>query len=304
MAWNRVARLIIGASPKIRGGGAVLESTALDVSALHFEFVVTQAIAFEDGTAEITIFNMNKTSRSSITEGLSVIIEAGYEDAGVGAIFVGEIRQVRHSHASTDWITKIKATSGRPVLSRLANTSLTLSYRAGSKLSQVVEEIGVGIGVMVVGAENIANVVLQNGFYYCGRYQPLINRVRAELAARQVGFYVDFNQMVIYKVGSPSDIRIVSLDQTSGLLEAKLVRTAAELANSMNAKKHKVPVTKADLRDRISFTSLLLPKIRPNKLVHIVGAEIVGNFLVEKAKYTGDNYGKEWKIEGEATHAS
>lgn len=301
MAWNRKARLFIGRQVHSDKGKAVLNQTALDVSELHFEFEVTQSIAFEDGEAQITVFNLSETSRNSVLVGQSVIIECGYEDTGKGAIFVGEIREVVHSHSSTDWITKIKAQSGRPVLSRLSNTAITLSYASGTALSQVAKEIGAGLGITVQGAENARAVLLKNGMYCAGRYASVIARLKAELEANKLSLYIDFNQMVIYKQGQPAEYTVVDLDDTSGLLTAKPVRTASEMAWAMNGQKRKLPVQPSDLRDRISFTTVLLPQIRPNGIIRINGASVKGLYLVEKLKYKGDSYGKTWVIEGEGS---
>ncbi len=304
MAWGRRARLIVGSTPRVRGAGMVMTETALDLSNLHFEFEVERSIAFEDGAAEVTIFNLSKSSRAAMQAGLSIIIDAGYADSGIGSIFVGEIRQVRHQHSTADWITKIKARSGRPVLQDLVETTTTLSYSAGASLNQVLEDVTAGLGILLAGKENSQGMTLPNGLYFAGRYQSLIARLKTELASRQVGLYIDFNQMVLYKAGEPGDYSVVVLDQTSGLLEAKVLKTALEMTELLNIKKRKVALKPSDIREKVVFTSILLPSIIPNSLVRIAGAEVSGIFLVERVKYTGDNYGKSWTIRAEATRSA
>lgn len=301
MAWNRKARLYIGKTAHKRGADAVMNEVAVDVSELDFEFEVKQQIAFEDGSAEITIFNLSETSRNSILVGQTVILDVGYEDEGTGVLFVGEVRKVRHAHSSTDWITKISAESGRPVLNRLEKTSIGMSYTSGTRMTQVLQDMSAGLGIMFQGGKLTDGIVLKNGWYHAGRYQTMINRLRTELAANKLGMYVDFNQLVVYKAGEPGEYAIVNLTLESGLLNAKVLHTAAEMAAMLNAEKRKVAVQPSDLRERIAFTSILLPQIRPNGLVKIKGESVNGLYIVEKLKYKGDNYGKVWNIEGEAT---
>lgn len=301
MAWNRRARLLIGKTPHRRGADAVLNEVAVDVSQLHFEFEVKQQIAFEDGSAEITIFNLSETSRNSIIEGQTVIIDVGYEDEGTGVLFVGEIRKIRHSHSSTDWITKLSAESGRPVLSRLDKTSISFNYTSGTRMTQVLQDVSAGLGIMFQGARLTDSIILKNGLYHAGRYQTALSKLKTELSANKLGMYVDFNQLVVYKAGEPGEYAVVNLTLNSGLLTAKVLRTAAEMVSILNAEKRKLPVKPSDIRGRIAFTSILLPQIRPNGLIKVEGESVKGLFIVEKVTYKGDNYGRTWTIEGEAS---
>lgn len=298
MAWNRVVRIGIG--PGDRNPG---DANGLLISDLDLTFRVKRSILFDDGTAEVTVFNANESTRAFLSgTGLNMIIDVGYEDTGLGTIFIGQVVKVMHSHGGADWTTKIRATCGRPVLKRLEATVVSYSYGPGVRLSQVLTDVATGLGLVAMGTENVESVILRNGLHHCGRIQPLYTRLRTECTARQVGIYIDFNQMVLYKKGTPADYSIVFLTSDSGLRSVKPMTSASEQAVAFNAKSPKHHASASDLRNRIQFTSILLPKIRPNSLVRIESSDSKGDFLVEVIEYQGDNMGKDWQITAEATN--
>lgn len=297
MAWGRVLRVSVGPASSVKG-----DTTGILISDLHVEVKAKRSTGYADGTAEVTIYNASEDTRKRLNrKGDAVIIEAGYADAGIGTVFVGEVVNACSSHAGTEWVTKLKATCGRPVLSRLEQTTIVMSYSAGARLVDVMNELATGIGVILHGAENIADIRLPNGLYHAGKIQPLLAKIRAELAVRQMMVSVDFNHMVIIRKGAASDYSIVYLDSESGLMSATPVRSALEYATALNAKKLKVAVMKSDLRPKVSFTCIADPRIRPNGLVKIAGKAIDGVYLVEDIEYDLDNMGKNWKMKCEAT---
>lgn len=297
MAWGRVLKISVGPASKEPG-----DKTGILISGLDVEVKAKRTTGFENGSAEITIYNANEDTRKRLNKkGDAVIIEAGYEDSGTGVIFSGEVISAYSTHAGTEWVTKLKATCGRPVLSRLTDTVITMSYAANARLADVLEELAAGIGVVLHGKENIADIRLLNGLYYAGKIQPFMTKMKTELAARQMVLSIDFNHMVILRRGVPSDYSIVHLDSESGLLSATPVRSSAEYATALNAKKLKVAVLKSDLRPKVAFSCVLQAKVRPNGLVSIDGKAVKGVYLVEAIEYELDNIGKTWKMNCEGT---
>ena len=101
MAYNRVVNLKAGTVDQ-----------ALMVSGLDVSFKVERSRAFASNSAQIEIFNPSETTINDILkEGNSVVLEAGYEDEGVGVIFIGQITTSVPSNNGVDTIVKIEAQS-------------------------------------------------------------------------------------------------------------------------------------------------------------------------------------------------
>lgn len=294
MVLSRFVEVTIGKSPNSRD--------ALVVSSLDLSFKVERTILFEPSTAELQIYNAKEETRKIIgTEGNSVIIKAGYEGKSQGIIFSGVVSKAVSTHPGADWLTTISATNSRAVGEALAALTVEMSYARGTSIDVIIRELADKLGMLAIGLENVKDVQITGNFTHSGNVRGALRYIRQILAANQKGFFTDNNEFVCFNMGKASEFTATYLDYESGLLSVKQVLTAQEQADAINATRKKHKVEAAKLRKRVEFTSLLLPQIRPNSLVTLKSNEVDGTYLVEKITYTGDNMGKDWTIEAEAT---
>lgn len=294
MVLSRFVEVLIGKSPNSRD--------ALVVSALDLSFKVERTILFEPSTAEIQVYNAKEDTRKLIeTEGNSVIIKAGYEGKNQGVIFSGVISKASSAHPGSDWITTISATNSRAVGEALAAITVEMSYARGTSIDVIIRELADKLGMIAIGLENVKTVQPTGNFTYSGNIRGALRYIRQILAANQKGFFTDNNEFVCFNMGEASESTATYLDKDSGLLSVKPMFTAKEQVDAINAGARKQVAEPAGLRKRVEFTSLLLPQIRPNSLVVLKSESADGTYLVERITYTGDNMGKDWIIEAEAT---
>ena len=297
MAWGRKLEIAVGPQPR-----KMDEKTAVLISDLECKFTVKRTMLFEDGSAEVVVFNLSESSRNRISvPGQFMSIRVGYESSGLGTLFNGQVSKVTHSHTGPDWITTIRGVCGRPMLDRLQASVVAVSYVAGTSLAQVAFDLAQGLGMTVFGQENIKDILLRNGYHYSGRVSAQYAWLRNEVSARQIAVYIDDQQMVFYKTGSRSNLIIMNLTPSSGLLSVKPTMSAAEQALAINGKSKKFSVKPEELRDRYQIKTLLLWQLVPNAMIRVSSETIRGHFIVEQLEAKGDNMGGEWSSTVEAT---
>lgn len=278
MAFERVVELSVG-----EGGGL-----GLLISDLHIDFDIERSITFSENSASFVVYNAKNSTRNKVLKkGNSIVFKAGYQDQGIGTLFIGNITEAQSRREGPDWITDIQASAIRSDKKPLENTTITTAYAPGALLSSVVAEIGVAIGLVVLGSEN-ASIPLNNGWVFAGTVKGALDYCNKVLKDNDAAIFIDNNTIVIYKTdGSTSVFSGVVLDYTSGLISVE------KIIETTDKKKRK--------ENRIGFTSLLVPKLKPNGLLKIQNVpENAGSYLIEKVHFIGNNYGGEFNCDGEA----
>lgn len=276
MAWNRQIELTVGA-----------DGTGLLISDLHIDFNVERSITFSENSSEFVIYNAKADTRNKILQkDNNLIFKAGYEDEGIGTLFIGNITESKSIQEGPDWKTTIQAAAIRSEKEPLENTTVSISFASKSLLNSIIDEIGTAMGLVVLGSEN-ASVELPNGWTYVGSAKGALGYCNQVLKDNDAALYIDNNSIVIYRtdvISSRFSGLILSYD--SGL------KSVQEITETTDEKKRK--------EKRISFNSIMLPKIQPNGLIQIKNTKNDGTYLVEKIRFFGNNYGGEFDCEGEA----
>jgi len=297
MAFGRLVDLRIGTDPR--------SNSAIKVSELDVAFEVERSIYFgKGGSAEITIFNAGESTRQMCCrKGAGVELRVGYEDSRnrPGVIFSGNIISGMSSHSAGDWITKIKASSGRPVGKVLEATVLSVSYSAGTPAADVLADVAALLGFALTGVR-MTGVNMPNGYTDAVVSSVMIENLRKILAANGYGLYADNNELVVYAAGEIGDLVISHLTPDTGLLKVSKVEDATERTKAINAKRKKNKVDAESTMGLVEFTSLIYPELQPNKVVRLTAPDFTGTTLVESIKYKGDNMGKEWIAECKALY--
>ena len=273
MAFGRVCELSVGS-----------DGQGLLISDLDMEFEVNRSLTFAENTATFKIYNVKEETRKNILRvGNNVLFKVGYEDEAVGLIFAGNIREASSVKRGVNRETEIFAITGRGTTGELTSQYISLSFGAGSNLQQVITNLSRLYGFVVFGLEN-ANIRLPNGWCYVGLLGGAFRYVEEILKANNKGIYRDNDEMVIYNLGENSKFDIITLTPTGGLLYVE------DITNP-----------ESDKTTRLKFTSLIIPQVQVNGLVFIKNESYNSVFSVEKLHYTGNNFGGDYKMEGEVT---
>jgi hypothetical protein len=285
MAFSRVVNLSIGTN----GQGLV-------ISDLDIEFEISRSITFSENSATFRVFNAQQNTRSEILKiGNNVIFDAGYEDDGVGTLFIGNIVQSQSYLTGSDWVTDILAVCDRAEDQPLDSVNLTLSYKKDVPLSSIISDIADSLGLAIFGAEN-AQMKLPNGFTYTGNVRKALKMCDKILKDNNSYLYRDNSVIVIINRDRPTDFTTVYMDYDSGLLSVKDITESEALMNAKELKK----AQKEGTKKRVAFSTILVPKMRPNGLITFKNTGNDGTFVIEKVTFKGDNFGGDFNCEGEA----
>ena len=299
MAFDRIFELQVGfhdnsSTNKIgsqRGNISSGLSSSLDIDGLDIEFNITRSRAFSDNIAEFKIFNSKEETRTKILKrGNSIIFKTGYKDQGDPAtIFMGSITEATSIKEFPNWVTTIKAATIQAMNQTLENTYIAFSYASDSRISQPLQQLASGLGLVIIGIENVASILLDNGIVYAGPAKQGLKYIANILTIHDIGIYIDNQEIVIYKLNAQdSTFNVVYLDMDSGLLNAHDI---TEYNTQLPQPQPK----------RVQFECLVVPKLQPNGLVKIVHPKINGVFVLDKINFVGNNYGGDNKCTCEAT---
>ncbi len=259
------------------------QADVVEITDLRFRFTVKKSLSKEPNTAEIVVTNLSERSRAELQDkSLRISVRAGYEDT-VSTIFVGDARDVDSAQNGPDWETTIQCGDGERGY-RHGRTNE--SFRAGTKVSDVVKKFAANMGVDVKFAEGFIGELrgkqFVNGYAARGRAARELDRV---LKAYGYEWSVQDNQLQILKPGDGTTETVVELTTESGLVGSPTLGSPQ--------KKGKKPVLKCK--------SLLQPSIRPGRRIVIDSTTgIRGTFKVNQVTHTGDTAGGEWYTEVEA----
>lgn len=268
MAFNRIVEVEIGNNI----------GTNLRLSNLDIAFEIERSFDLSSNTANFTIYNAKEETRQKILKPKNnIIFKAGYEDEGnTGTIFTGIITESTSKKQDTEWMTEIQATDFSSNTSNLLKETAELSYSKRTPLSQIVNDVRGLLNVPLAGLDNITTV-LNHNFVYSGDMRGLIKELEKVLLPINLGLYFDNSEMVIYVLGQQnSKFGTVRITPQSGLI--------GEIEEIKDDKKD-------DGKKRYSISTLLNPKIKPNVLVQVQSSKVNGLFIVEKVRFTGDNFG-------------
>jgi len=281
MAYNRVVNLKAGTVDQ-----------ALMVSGLDVSFKVERSRAFASNSAQIEIFNPSETTINDILkEGNSVVLEAGYEDEGVGVIFIGQITTSVPSNNGVDTIVKIEAQSLQGSDTPLSSLVVSLSYKPDTTLNKPLEEIATAMGLATYGLDLVSDLKLTNGYVFTGLAKNALKYCREIIEKDGLILYVDNDIMYVVAEANNSDVKSAYMTPDSGLLEAAPLKST----------KKKGAKDEKKLANKITFTSILNPQVGPNSVIEVDNyRNVFGLYVVDKCTFTGSNFGSSpFTIQGE-----
>lgn len=279
MAFRRQVEMEVGTSE-----GSVM------ISDLDIEFDISRSTKFENNTAKFKIYNPTSTTISKmLVKGNSVTFKAGYEDEGIGLIYIGQIVQSTPDLTGADHIVELECGSIQNANTTLEAVTVSLGYRPNTAISQVINEIANALGLGVYNLEVASGVKLANGYTLSGTAKEAMRYVQGVLNVNNLSMFIDNTTLTVFRIGEgDTKVKAVYLSIETGLMSApKLTDNADE-------------TTGGTLTKRLVFNSILNYKIKPYGMLDVDYPTVEGTFVTEKCKFVGDNFGGNFNVSGEA----
>ena len=270
--FNRRVRLVIGAN----GEG-------LSVSGLDITFDVKKSLKPEPNVATIEVRNLTEDHRKSFetSETLGVELHAGYE-GGMSLIYLGEMRAAVTSREGPDLVTTIHSGDKHAMFAgkhiRVPLGEQTNAKVALEQLVKAMKAAGVGEGAAlyeVLAGELEQKVLFPSGGVLSGNASTLLSSL-----CRSVGieWSVQNGKLQFLKLGE-TDEEAFELGPDTGLIGK------VEISN----------------KGYVKATSLLIPGVKcGTKVTFSTETALVGGYRIEKIRYHGATFSKEWYCSIEA----
>lgn len=308
MIWGR----------KIRLEARNSEGVQVDVSALRIDARCVRSRVFDDNELEATIHNANDdTIARFLARGTNIALYAGYEKgAEPGLMFQGNIIDSKTYRSGTETLTVIRSIALRSLKRPFTCTPVCLHFKPGSNAGQVVESIAAILGLVPIGTEMASEVSFPAGWTFVGPVAQAIKRLGQDMRAKGVGLYVDLAEMVVFKFSGDSTYSIAYISPESGLLNLQdttdyvgaarsNLASMADKSISTSGDSSEVVLKPEDTDDAYKlldeiFTNMkktysartvVMPKLRPNSLVHIADKRrgVDGLFVIDRMEVAVGN---------------
>lgn len=310
MAWGRLVRMEARNSDGVQ----------VDVSALRLDARCVRSRVFDDNELEATIHNASDdTIEKFLQRGTNIALYAGYKDEGAaGLMYQGNIIDSKTYRAGTETITVIRSIALRSLTRPFTATPVCLSFAPGATAEKVIDAIGAILGLVPIGKEMASEVKFEGGWTYVGPVAGAMKRLGQDMRSNGLGLYVDLAELVVFRYKEGSTYSIARLDPDSGLLNLEnttdYIGAAHSNLSSLAAKTQiddagdKEILLKAgntddaygildkiftNMKKTYTARTMVVPKLRPNSLVHIVYPEmkVDGLFVVDRMEVAVGNGG-------------
>lgn len=277
--FNRKVKVTIATVVKSDDFASV-KGEVVEITDLRVQFKITKTTDKHPNTAEVTITNLAKDTRSKLNvKGTKFIIQAGYGDT-LGQLFVGDARSIDHKREGADWNTIIKSGDGERAF-RFARVSE--SFKGGTKAADIVKTIttklGLGMGNLNDKLSGMDSQYV-NGYAAHGTCSAELDKILRSLGYE---WSIQDGAPQFLKVNEGRTISIPDITPETGLIGSPEMGTPE--------KKGKPPLCK--------FKSLLNDKIKAGGVVRLKSERYDGKFRIKKLVHTGDTHGGDWYTECE-----
>ena len=247
---------------------------------LRFTFRIVRSTSKDPNTAEISIWNLNKQTRSLLQElDLQTVLEAGYVGSR-STIFSGQLEYGSTGREGTDRVTTLQAADGGK---RISEARVNLSFGSGTPVGTVLlrlaKELGLGLGNVAekASAGSVRGKITEylQGIALNGSAYEELNKI-----AKQMGLGLSIQD------GQPQLLAPVETLRGDAVL---LTRRTGLIGSPEVGEK-----------GRVNARSLLQPDLVPGRRVRIESEQVTGFFKVTRAEFRGDTWGQDWytDIEG------
>ena len=248
-----------------------LGEEAETTQSLRVTFEVTKHLKKDPNSAEISIYNLSKQSRTRFQKkNIPCVLQAGYA-SNIGTIFRGNLDFGENIRDGTEWITTFESTDGG-LQHRTArvNRSFSGKVKKTDVLKAAVSAMNINLGntfdALLKGDIRTAIQEYQNGYVLSGPAEQEAHKI-----AQSMGYDLSVQDGTALLLGPNDTInrQAIILNASSGLIAS--------------------PEQGED--GIISCTSLLQPELQPGRQLTLQSKEVDGNFRIEKSVMVGDTEG-------------
>lgn len=255
-------------------------STGIDISGFDFSFTVERTLKPQPNTCDITVYNMAEASRKKLSgaKKLTVSLSAGYTDA-TSLLYLGEVRAAWTERDGADFLTHLESgDKEKEIAAARLITGLGPKTPISDALNAIVAALRVGSGNVPQVAATLAarGVATLNGGAMTG---SAARRMTDLCRSAGLEWSVQNGAVQLLNIGAPlTTTKAFLMSSSSGMIESPTV----------------------DSKGIVTAKCLLIPGIVPGVLVNFQSLFVNGGYRVERCKYRGEIFGKEWEVEIEA----
>lgn len=252
---------------------------------LRVQFKIAKNLNEAPNSAEVTIYNLSKDSRSKIQKkNAQMTIEAGYIGA-TGKIFEGQMTISNHTKTGPDWVTKFEVGDG---IQATQSTRVSVQGKAGSKpkdlILSVMKTMGLGEGnsIKALALSTFrGHSEYKKGFALQGKGSDVLSQL---IGSAGLEFSIQDGHAQILEPGAANEDTVVQLDPAHGLI-----------GNAEEGEDKKLG------KSSVKARSLIQPGLYPGRPVVLKSRDVTGNFRIESVTHTGDTFGQDWYSDLEMT---
>lgn len=277
------------------------------ITELDLTFKIEKSLKDEPNKCELKIWNLTEDMRAAIEElnpqtdpvsslakkkvktaarkqaikGIPCQIEAGYgdNDKDLSLLWLGDIRSAKSERTGPDWITTLESGDGEKAWQNArVNVSFGPMTPVDTALQAIVKSLGLGEGnIKKVGALlRISGKTFTQGTVISG---PTSRALTAFCKSADLEWSIQDGAVQIIDRGKALDAQAIKISADTGMLDSPSV----------------------DVDGVLTVKTLMIPDVRPGRLIVIDSRRIKGNYKIDKATWTGDTFGTDWAIEMQAS---
>lgn len=240
---------------------------------LRIEFVIERNTNRSLNTADITIYNLSKTSRDELDENDTLRIKAGHVGTSK-LLFIGTISDLEHQRQGVDWVTKLQGTDGG---AKVRSARINTSFQPGTPVTTVILSVasatGHSLGNLPVKLQTTVfrgrESIYRQGYVASGRADREFDKLMKFIGLK---YSIQDGAIQVLDPREPAGIEVISLNASSGLIG--------------------VPEIGKD--GQLKAVSLLQGDLAPGRLVSLISDEVTGSFRIERVTHQGNTFGDEW----------
>lgn len=253
-------------------------SVGIHIEGLRISFRVEKTANRSVNTAEVDIYNLNKSTRELISDiHTNIIINAGYvNSSGAEVLFKGDIVRFNDMFNPPDRITHLEAGDG---IRLIRETMISLSFTDGIKAQYIFEDIAKLLPGITLRSDTLPeNKSFANGWSFVGPAAEALDKIANSINAR---WSIQNNELQIIGKNESNQTEAILISPASGLISSpeRLEDVYDDLEEEM-----KPPGWK--------LQTFLQPKIEPGGIIEIESDAVSGQFIVDSVIHEGDTHGE------------
>lgn len=265
-----------------------LIADTLSIEGLDLTFKVVKTLTPDPNSAEIRIYNLNRTHREQLEqkEDVATELHVGYAESETarGMIFRGTLREAFSVQDPPDWITTLRTGDGDKAV---RTSRINKGFSPGTAFTRLLDELADTIGVGIGNAKEAfdkgnfaegAKELLHGGNLQGTAYKELKRLLRSA----NLEFSIQDEELQVLELGKALEGVATVINRNTGMVGSPRRGAKGEL----------------------KLRCLLIPDLYPGRKIKLESRQIEGFFRVEKAVYVGSTFDTDWYVDLECKELS